>query len=86
MMFFICSIDFCRASSAPGGRVTVVPVVWVSSVHPQMNKSGASAAGRIRKPLNKHIVLERIVNLSIIASHDVLETFNGREVSLKRLL
>jgi hypothetical protein len=51
--------------------VTVVPVVCVSSLHPQTNQTGPSAAGRSRIPRNKDMALERIDYLSIIGSQDV---------------
>jgi hypothetical protein len=83
MMDFICSIDDFRASSAPGGRVTVVPVVWDSSLHPHTKQKGASAAGRIRIPLKKDMAVERIGYLTLMVSADVPGRFNIRGVSLE---
>lgn len=63
-MDFICSIELFRASSAPGGRVARVPVVWDSSLHPHTRQTEASAVERIRPPLRHDVALERIWHLS----------------------
>ena len=68
MMDFMYSIDCFWASSAPGGRVTVVPVVWDSSLHPHTKHTDASAVGRIRLPIKNDVTLERIWHLSIVVS------------------
>jgi hypothetical protein len=65
MMDFIFSIELFLASSAPGGRVATVPVVWASSPHPPTRQTEASAVGRIRLPLQNDVVFERTGHLSI---------------------
>jgi hypothetical protein len=65
-MAFMLSIDLLLASSAPGGRVAKVPVVWDSSLHPHMRKTDASAVGMIKLPVKNHIAFERIWHLSKI--------------------
>src|SRR5262249_60605023 len=81
IMFFICSIELLRASSAPGGLVARVPVVWDSSLHPHTKPTDASAAGRIRLPIKNDVALERIGYLSFVVSADGPWTLTG-EASL----
>jgi hypothetical protein len=63
MMDFMCSIDRLWASSLPGGGVTVVPVVWASSLHPQTKPTDASAIGTSRLLNKKDVALECIWHL-----------------------
>jgi hypothetical protein len=69
------SIVLFWASSAPGGRVTMVPVVWASSLHPHTRQTDASAVGRIRLPIKNDVAFERIWHLSIVVSADGAGTF-----------
>jgi hypothetical protein len=86
MMDFMCSIDLFWASSAPGGRVTVVPVVWDSSLHPHTRQTEASAVGRIRLPIQNDVGFERTGHLSIAVSADgpgtLIEEKQQREASI----
>ena len=60
MRAFMPSIDFFSASAEPGGLVTDVPVVWVSSLHPEMKQTPANAIGRIRPPARSEVAFEFI--------------------------
>jgi hypothetical protein len=60
MADFMLSIELFLASSAPGGRVARVPVVWDSSLHPHTRQTDANAVGRIRLPIKNDVVFERI--------------------------
>lgn len=77
MIAFMFSIDLFWASSAPGGRVTRVPVVWDSSLHPHTKQTDASVVGRIRLPTTNDVALERIEHLSIVVSADGRGTFRS---------
>ena len=85
MMDFMFSIDLFWASSAPGGRVTKVPVVWDSSVHPHTRHTDASTVGTIRLPIKNDVALERIWHLTIVVSSDGPGTFTTEDSHLGHL-